>query len=82
MAIDGSQFLVYQSSGKRKYLKQSRKQNKQVEKKTYFSVWISKELIWEGLASSTFEAIDRACIRYAHLEPPINRSKLYAKVKK
>jgi hypothetical protein len=53
-----------------------------VEKKIYYSVWIGKELIWEGLASSSFEAIDRACIRYAHLDPPINRSRLYAKVKK
>jgi hypothetical protein len=53
-----------------------------VEKKIYFSVWISKELIWEGLASSSFEAIDRAYSKYAHLEPPINRSQLYAKVKK
>jgi hypothetical protein len=53
-----------------------------VEKKNYFSVWISKELIWEGLASSSFEAIDRAYFMYAHLEPPINRSKLYAKIKK
>jgi hypothetical protein len=74
--------LVYQSSGKRKYLRQSRRQNKQVEKKVYYSVWISKELIWEGLASSSFEAIDRACAKYAHFEPPLNRGKLYAKVKK
>jgi len=53
-----------------------------MEKKTYFSVWISKELIWEGLASSTFEAIDRACAKYAHLEPPIVRSELLARIKK
>ena len=53
-----------------------------MEKKTYYSVWISKELIWEGIASSTFEAIDRAYTKYAHLETPINRSELYAKVKK
>ena len=53
-----------------------------MEKKVYYSVWISKELIWEGLASSAFEAIDRACAKYAHIEPPINRSKLLAKVKK
>jgi hypothetical protein len=53
-----------------------------VEKKSYYSVWISKELIWEGIASSTFEAIDRAYSKYAHLEPPIKRNELYAKVKK
>ncbi len=53
-----------------------------MEKKSYYSVWISKELIWEGLASSPFEAIDRACAKYAHLEPPLNRSGLLAKVKK
>ena len=53
-----------------------------MEKKSYYSVWISKELIWEGLASSSFEAIDRACAKYAHFEPPLNRGKLYAKVKK
>lgn len=53
-----------------------------MEKKVYYSVWISKELIWEGLASSSFEAIDRACAKYAHFEPPLNRSGLLAKVKK
>ena len=53
-----------------------------MEKKKYFSVWISKELIWEGLASSTFEAIDRACSKYAHLETPLVRSELLARVKK
>jgi len=50
-----------------------------VEKKTYYSVWISKELIWEGLASSSFEAIDRAYSNYVH---PIKRSELVARVKK
>jgi hypothetical protein len=53
-----------------------------MEKKSYYSVWISKELIWEGIASSTFEAIDRACAKYSHIEPPINRSELLAKIKK
>lgn len=50
-----------------------------MEKKTYYSVWISKELIWEGLASSSFEAIDRAYAKYVH---PIKRSELVARVKK
>ena len=50
-----------------------------MEKKSYYSVWISKELIWEGIASSSFEAIDRAYSKYAH---PVNRNELYAKVKK
>lgn len=53
-----------------------------MEKKSYYSVWISKELIWEGLASSTFEAIDRAYSKYSSQEPPINRQELYAKIKK
>ena len=53
-----------------------------MEKKNYYSVWISKELIWEGIASSTFEAIDRACAKYSHLENPIKRSELLARVKK
>ncbi len=53
-----------------------------VEKKSYYSVWISKELIWEGIASTKFEAIDRAYAKYHHIEPPINRQELYAKIKK
>jgi hypothetical protein len=53
-----------------------------MEKKRYYSVWISKELIWEGLASSSFEAIDRAYAKYVHVEPPINRLGLLAKIKK
>jgi hypothetical protein len=53
-----------------------------MEKKSYYSVWISKELIWEGIASSAFEAIDRAYTKYAYIEPPMNRSELYAKIKK
>lgn len=50
-----------------------------MEKKNYYSVWISKELIWEGIASTSFEAIDRACAKYSY---QINRSELLAKIKK
>lgn len=53
-----------------------------MEKKRYYSVWISKDLIWEGIASTSYEAIDRACAKHVHLETPIVRSELLAKVKK
>jgi uncharacterized protein YbdZ (MbtH family) len=46
-----------------------------VEKKYYFSVWRRDTKVWEGLAATKYEAVERACGDY-------NRQELTAKRKK
>jgi hypothetical protein len=50
-----------------------------MERKYYFSVWTSDTKIWEGIASTKYEAIERA---YSLSCPKVDRSELVAKLKK